>query len=178
MSVFSDRPCVLVRLAPINTNEERQEQEVSLSDASSGPSVSGLGSALPRPQVLQTLPGTVTPLLPDSPPPSPEHPLSLPFDGKAVRKRANEQWMHLKQLCVTDMISYDMPMQARLHRTRRIMVSDLVCYSHFYIFHQHVLHLFIKYDLLALVFTLKHPNVSWFADGHIITFFESNARQK
>ncbi|XP_063880201.1 kyphoscoliosis peptidase-like isoform X2 [Scylla paramamosain] len=114
-----------IRFLPGDASEEREKQ-VLLSDASSGPSISGLGSALPRPQVLQTLPGTVTPMLPDSPPNSPEHPLSLPFDGRATRKRATEQWMHLKQLCVTNMLSYAEPMQTRLHRTRRIMVDACV----------------------------------------------------
>lgn len=106
-------------------------EEVLQSDASSGPSTSGLGSALPtRPKVIEVLPGSVVPSLPASPPPSPQQPLSLPFDGHgALRDRcaAAERWSRLQELGSENILATDThPGHTRTHRIRRIMVQTLV----------------------------------------------------
>lgn len=97
-----------------------------LSDASSGPSVSGLGSALPRPRAQQIPLGTITPVLPTSPPPSPENPLSWPFDRKATRGPAYKKWNQLKRIREATKRFSESPSQARLLRSRRVMVSSRV----------------------------------------------------
>lgn len=103
--------------------------EVHHSDASSGPSTSGLGSALPRrPQVIQSLPGVIpptpTPTPPGSPTSSPEEPLATASDGGiANRRTANDNWSRVAQLGVDHLLGSELTVQTRTHRPRRIMVS-------------------------------------------------------
>ncbi|XP_042874319.1 kyphoscoliosis peptidase-like isoform X1 [Penaeus japonicus] len=104
-----------------------EKPKVVLSDACSGPSTSGLGSALTRAPVLQ---GGVVPVppgvLPISPPPSPEHPLSHPFDhAPPGRMKAEERWRHLANFQLDELLPSRRrwPVRQLLGRRRMIDVS-------------------------------------------------------
>ncbi|XP_068216125.1 uncharacterized protein [Palaemon carinicauda] len=79
------------------------EDDISVhhSDASSGPSTSGLGSALQRPAVLQPLPGALeeepnVSILPLSPPLSPDYPMNRQIEQIPLGKMtAEERWSKL-----------------------------------------------------------------------------------
>ncbi|KAK3857576.1 hypothetical protein Pcinc_036177 [Petrolisthes cinctipes] len=116
--------------APSSSLSEEIE-EVLHSDASSGPSTSGLGSALPRrpPQVVEVLPCKVVASLQSSPTNTSQQqpPLSLPFNGKEeLRDRctAAERWSRLQELGSENIMATEShPAHTRTHRTRRIMVD-------------------------------------------------------
>ncbi|XP_047502409.1 uncharacterized protein LOC125047906 [Penaeus chinensis] len=99
---------------------------VVLSDACAGPSTSGLGSALTRAPVLrggnilQVPPGA----LPISPPPSPEHPLSHPFDhGPLGRMKAEDRWRHLATFHLDDLLPSRKRWPTMQLRGRRRMID-------------------------------------------------------
>ncbi|XP_071520428.1 uncharacterized protein [Panulirus ornatus] len=98
--------------------------EVLHSDASAGPSTSGLGSALPRVQALPSLPGVIPPTPPLSPTPtSPERPSSKSIESGASRRAMEDRWSRLKRLSVDNILASELTVPARLHRTRKIMVD-------------------------------------------------------
>ncbi|XP_069975224.1 uncharacterized protein [Penaeus vannamei] len=102
-----------------------EKPKVVLSDACAGPSTSGLGSALTRAPVLK---GNVLPIppgaLPISPPPSPEHPLSHPFDhAPPGRMKAEDRWRHLATFHLNELLPSRKRWPVMQLRGRRRMVD-------------------------------------------------------